>query len=314
MLTPAQRHFQKVMAERRGEQVDAEVRTAHEQILFRLHMHKSSLSQIQSRQTKATLKASILPEFQGWIDGTIEGDSGRADPVITTLMVWAVDCADYALALRIGRYVVKHGLNMPEDGYRRSAPTMLTEEICNPILNLATTDARADLSGYIAMLDELNEIVAGSDMPDEVRAKLCKLRAFCRRDTQDAETKGEALKLFREAMSLNPGAGVKREISALVSALKKVPQTVVAEESQTAAANDAATDEAGSYEVVATGEPQLAAANDETASDEVAATEAPAAEKTTRTRKQTKAATGTKKATRKTAAKKTTKATAKENA
>ena len=306
MLTPAQRHFQKVMAERRGEQVDAEVRTAHEQILFRLHMHKSSLNQIQSRQTKATVKASILPEFQGWIDGTIEGDSGRADPVITTLMVWAVDCADYALALRIGRYVVKHGLNMPEDGYRRSAPTMLTEEICNPILNLATTDARADLSGYIGMLDELNDIVADCDMPDEVRAKLCKLRAFCRRDTEDAETKGEALKLFREAMSLNPGAGVKREISALVSALKKVPQT--------AAANDAATDEAASGEVVATGEPQIAAANDETASDEPAATEAPAAEKTTRTRKQTKAAADTKKAPRKTAAKKTTKATAKENA
>lgn len=48
MLTPAQRHFQKVMAERRGssDERDAETRTAHEQILFRLHMHKSSLSQI----------------------------------------------------------------------------------------------------------------------------------------------------------------------------------------------------------------------------------------------------------------------------
>lgn len=54
MLTPAQRHFQKVMAERRGisDERDAETRTAHEQILFRLHMHKSSLSQIQSRQRR----------------------------------------------------------------------------------------------------------------------------------------------------------------------------------------------------------------------------------------------------------------------
>ena len=95
-------------------------------------------------------------------------------------MVWAVDCSDYALALRIGRYVVKHGLSMPDDNYRRPAPTVLAEEICNPILNLATTDAGADLSGYIAMLDELAEIVADSDMPDEVRAKLCKVRAFCR--------------------------------------------------------------------------------------------------------------------------------------
>ena len=289
MLTPAQRHFQKVMAERRGssDERDAETRTAHEQILFRLHMHKSSLSQIQSRQAKAAVKASILPEFQGWIDGTIEGDSGRADPVITTLMVWAVDCSDYALALRIGRYVVKHGLSMPDDNYRRPAPTVLVEEICNPILNLATTDAGADLSGYIAMLDELADIVADSDMPDEVRAKLCKVRAFCRRDTEDAETKGEALKLFREAMSLNPGAGVKREIASLVSALKKVPQTVAAEKQQAAAANDDATYGAASGEANAAG--------------------APVAEKTTRTRKQTKTAAGTQKATRKTAAKKTTK-------
>lgn len=281
MLTPAQRHFQQVMAERRGgsDQRDAETRTAHEQILFRLHLHKSSLSQIQSRQAKAAVKASILPEFEGWIDGTIEGDSGRADPVITTLMVWAVDCSDYALALRIGRYVVKHGLSMPEDNYRRPAPTVLTEEICNPILNIATTDAGAELAGYIAMLDELAEIVADSDMPDEVRAKLCKVRAFCRRDTENAETKGEALKLFREAMSLNPGAGVKREIASLVSALKKAPQTSV------------------------TGDDAV----DETSFSEAATAETPAAEKTTRTRKQVKAATGTKTTTRKTAAKKTTK-------
>ncbi|MCF6657213.1 phage terminase small subunit [Raoultella ornithinolytica] len=281
MLTPAQRHFQQVMAERRGgsDQRDAETRTAHEQILFRLHMHKSSLSQIQSRQAKAAVKASILPEFEGWIDGTIEGDSGRADPVITTLMVWAVDCSDYALALRIGRYVVKHGLSMPEDNYRRPAPTVLTEEICNPILNIATTDAGAELSGYIAMLDELAEIVADSDMPDEVRAKLCKVRAFCRRNTEDAETKGEALKLFREAMSLNPGAGVKREIASLVSALKKAPQTSV------------------------TGDDAV----DETSFSEAATAETPTAEKTMRTRKQAKAATGTKTTTRKTAAKKTTK-------
>lgn len=291
MLTPAQKHFQQVMAERRGgsDQRDAETRTAHEQILFRLRMHKSSLSQIQSRQAKAAVKASILPEFQGWIDGTIEGDSGRADPVISTLMVWAADCFDYPLALRIGRYVVKHGLSMPEDNYRRSAATVLAEEICNPILNLATTDAEADLSGYITMLDELAGIVGASDMPDEVRAKLCKVQAFCRRATEDAETKGEALKLFREAMSLNPGAGVKREIASLVSALKKVPQTVVAEV------------------------PQTSAVFSEDAAVEAPAAEPPTAEKTTRTRRQAKAATGTRKATRTTAAKKTTKAAARAN-
>ena len=84
---------------------------------------------------------------------------------------------------------------------------------------------------------------------------------------------------FREAMSLNPGAGVKREIASLVSALKKAPLT-------STASGDA---------------------EDEPSSSDTAATETPAAEKTTRTRKQTKTAAGTQKATRKTAAKKTTK-------
>ncbi|MDP0978092.1 terminase, partial [Klebsiella pneumoniae] len=77
---------------------------------------------------------------------------------------------------------------LPADNYRRPAPTVLAEDICYPILNLASTDAGADLSGYIHMLDELAEIVADSDMAYEVRAKLCKVRAFCRRVTVDAET------------------------------------------------------------------------------------------------------------------------------
>ncbi len=58
MLTPAQRHFQKVMAERRG-QADEESdiqRTAHEQILHRLRMDLSRLSGVQSEETKAEMK------------------------------------------------------------------------------------------------------------------------------------------------------------------------------------------------------------------------------------------------------------------
>ncbi|HBR1366652.1 TPA: terminase [Klebsiella pneumoniae] len=221
MLTPAQEHFQRVMAERRGQVVvdDSATRTAHEQILFRLRLHQSNLKQIQSRQAKAAMKAEIIPEFLPWIDGAIEGDSGRQDAVVATVMAWAIDCQNYPLALRIGRYVIKHNLALP-DNYRRDAATMLTEEICNPVLTLATTNADADLSDYVPMLDELADVVAGRDMPDEVRSKLCKARAFSRRASADQETQGEALRLFREAMSLNPGAGVKREISALTSALK----------------------------------------------------------------------------------------------
>ncbi|MBE5250688.1 phage terminase small subunit [Mixta mediterraneensis] len=223
MLTPAQRHFQKVMAERRG-QADEESdiqRTAHEQILHRLRMDLSRLSGVQSEETKAEMKKSMLPEYEGWIEGTLDGDSGRQDEVITRLMVWAIDCRDYALALRLGRYVVRHGLTLP-DNFNRTAATFLTEEMSKPVLTLAAADADADLSSGVAVLDEVAEIVADSDMPDVVRAKLCKARALARRGATDITTKAEALALFREALTRNPNAGVKKEIATLAREVKKL--------------------------------------------------------------------------------------------
>lgn len=223
MLTPAQRHFQKVMAERRGladEESDIQ-RTAHEQILHRLRMDLSRLSGVQSEETKAEMKKSMLPEYEGWIEGTLDGDSGRQDEVITRLMVWAIDCRDYALALRLGRYVVRHGLTLP-DNFNRTAATFLTEEISKPLLTLAAADADADLSSGIAMLEEVAGIVADSDMPDVVRAKLCKARALARRGATEITAKAEALALFREALTRNPNAGVKKEIATLAREVKKL--------------------------------------------------------------------------------------------
>ncbi|HGG9089357.1 phage terminase small subunit [Enterobacter hormaechei subsp. steigerwaltii] len=223
MLTPAQKHFQRVMAERRG-QADEESdiqRTAHEQILHRLRMDLSRLSGVQSEETKAEMKKSMLPEYEGWIEGTLDGDSGRQDEVITRLMVWAIDCRDYALALRLGRYVVRHGLTLP-DNFNRTAATFLTEEMSKPLLTLAAADADADLSSGIAVLDEVAGIVADSDMPDVVRAKLCKARALARRGATEITAKAEALALFREALTRNPNAGVKKEIATLAREVKKL--------------------------------------------------------------------------------------------
>lgn len=223
MLTPAQRHFQRVMAERRG-QADEESdiqRTAHEQILHRLRMDLSRLSGVQSEETKAEMKKSMLPEYEGWIEGTLDGDSGRQDEVITRLMVWAIDCRDYVLVMKLGRYVVRHGLTLP-DNFNRTAATFLTEEMSKPLLTLAAADADADLSSGIAVLDEVADIVAESDMPDVVRAKLCKARALARRGATDITTKAEALALFREALTRNPNAGVKKEIATLAREVKKL--------------------------------------------------------------------------------------------
>ncbi|MDU7868804.1 MAG: phage terminase small subunit [Pantoea sp.] len=214
MLTPAQRHFQRVMAERHGktdEQSDT-ARTAHEQIMHRLRMDQSALKRVQSDQAKAAMKRQLLPHYEGWIEGTLDGDSGRQDEVIVTLMVWAIDAGDYVLAARIGRYVVTHGLLMP-DRFNRTAATVLVDEICDPILVQVKADDATDVTPYLAVLDEVADFTSGSDMPDVVRAKLYKARAFALRNGT-TEEQITALELLRQALTLDAGAGVKKAAAA----------------------------------------------------------------------------------------------------
>lgn len=272
MLTPAQKHFQKVMAERHGKTDDLSdtARTAHEQIMHRLRMDQSALRRVQSDQAKAAMKRQLLPHYEGWIEGTLDGDSGRQDEVIVTLMVWAIDAGDYALAARIGRYVVTHGLLMP-DRFNRTAATVLVDEICDPILVQVKADDTTDVTPYLAVLDEVAEFTAGSDMPDVVRAKLCKVRAFALRNGT-TEEQATALELLRQALTLDAGAGVKKEIDRLARVVKKAAAAAAG------AAGDDNTDGTdgaeGTGDTAADGEGEAAASSDPAVAASVTATKA----------------------------------------
>lgn len=290
MLTPAQKHFQRVMAERHGktdEQSDT-ARTAHEQIMHRLRMDQSALKRVQSDQAKAAMKRQLLPHYEGWIEGTLDGDSGRQDEVIVTLMVWAIDAGDYALAARIGRYVVTHGLLMP-DRFNRTAATVLVDEICDPILVQVKADDTTDVTPYLAVLDEVADFTAGSDMPDVVRAKLCKARAFALRNgTTEEQT--TALALLRQALTLDAGAGVKKEIERLARVVKKAAAQTGTDGTDstdggegTEGAGDAGGDTAadGAGEAAASSDPAVAASATATKAIRKSPTRKPAARKTT---------------------------------
>ncbi|WP_413503690.1 phage terminase small subunit [Serratia grimesii] len=258
MLTPAQKHFQRVMAERHGrteEHSDA-ARTAHEQILHRLRMDQSALKKVQSDQAKAAMKKQLLPHYEGWIDGTLEGDSGRQDEVIVTLMIWAIDTADYPLAVRIGRYVIAHDLAMP-DRFRRTAATALVEELCDPILVQVKADDTADLTPYLSVLDDLAQIVDGKDMPDQVLAKLFKVRGFALRNGTEAD-QVTALGLLRQAIKLDAGAGVRKEIERLARLVKKA-SLATADKGES---NAEGTDTTGADALAATGGSNTSAAPD----------------------------------------------------
>ncbi|HCD1849188.1 MULTISPECIES: phage terminase small subunit [Klebsiella pneumoniae complex] len=290
MLTPAQKHFQRVMAERHGktdEQSDT-ARTAHEQIMHRLRMDQSALKRVQSDQAKAAMKRQLLPHYEGWIEGTLDGDSGRQDEVIVTLMVWAIDAGDYALAARIGRYVVTHGLLMP-DRFNRTAATVLVDEICDPILVQVKADDTTDVTPYLTVLDEVADFTAGSDMPDVVRAKLCKARAFALRNgTTEEQT--TALALLRQALTLDAGAGVKKEIERLARVVKKAAAQTGTDGTDstdggegTEGAGDAGGDTAadGAGEAAASSDPAVAASATATKATRKSPTRKPAARKTT---------------------------------
>ena len=293
MLTPAQKHFQKVMAERHGKTDDLSdtARTAHEQIMHRLRMDQSALKRVQSDQAKAAMKRQLLPHYEGWIEGTLDGDSGRQDEVIVTLMVWAIDAGDYALAARIGRYVVTHGLLMP-DRFNRTAATVLVDEICDPILVQVKADDTTDVTPYLTVLDDVAEFTAGSDMPDVVRAKLCKVRAFALRHGT-TEEQATALALLRQALTLDAGAGVKKEIERLARVVKKAAAQTGADGTDSTdgsdggegtegagdAGGDTAADDAG--EAAASSDPAVAASATATKTTRKSPTRKPAARKTT---------------------------------
>lgn len=228
MLTPAQRHFQTVMAQRHGKSNGGDVeRTAYEQQLHRLRMDKSRLSQVQSDTTKAELKRALLPDYQGWINGVLAADSGQADEVLTTIMIWSIDAGLISDALRIAGYVLRHRLPMP-DHYKRTVATALVDEICDPALAAFKADASiATLSAELLL--QLEQLTTDEDMPDQVRAKLYKTLGYTLR--LDANELSVARDWLQRAVTLFDGIGVKRDIELLGRALKK------STESETAAEN-----------------------------------------------------------------------------
>lgn len=66
MITPAQQHWQNVMAQRAGWRMKAWIhaaRTAHEEVLYRLRLAQARLKGVQARSAKAAIKKSCCRIF-----------------------------------------------------------------------------------------------------------------------------------------------------------------------------------------------------------------------------------------------------------
>ena len=106
--------------------------TSYELQLAQLHQDRHRLKQIQSTEGKIELKRQLVPHYAPYIDGVLSAGVGAQDEVLTTLMLWRFDIADWDGALAIARYVLQHGLAMP-DRFARTTGTLIAEEIADRV-------------------------------------------------------------------------------------------------------------------------------------------------------------------------------------
>lgn len=211
MTSPAQRHMMRVTAARVSARADADNplqnATGYELMLARVAADRRRLRTVQSIEARRKLKAELLPDYLPWVDGVLAAGKGAQDDAFMTVMIWAIDAADFALALRMACYAIRHRLTLP-DQYQRTTATLVAEEVADLMLKTQEAGAPIDLPHAITAY----HLTEGEDMPDEVRAKLLKVIGYGHRAQGEIDP---ALNALRRALALHDKVGVKKDIERL---------------------------------------------------------------------------------------------------
>lgn len=216
----AREHFQKyqavLAAEKAAEYGTMQDLTAYEQQLMQLNSDQKRLEQIQSRESKIALKAEIVPTYKPYITGILQSQPKVQDEVVTTLMVWAIDVADYDFALDIAEYVIANDLVM-SDRFSRKPTCIVVEEISEAYLkDVKQEQPQLDFAVLQRLYDFIHREdlpTTAVDMPDEVRAKLYVAMA---RYHVKAGQLDQAKLLFERALQLSEKCGCRTEYNRLI--------------------------------------------------------------------------------------------------
>lgn len=195
--------------------------TAYEQQLMQLNQDRLRLKQVQSERGKAELKRLLIPAYAPYIEGVLSAGNGAQDDVLTTLMVWFIDAGEFADALTIGAYVLKHNLKMP-DRFERTTGCLLAEEIANAALKVQKAEGEFPLF----VLEQALTITDPHDMPDQVRAKLLlatgkALLSKVNEEQLDGELLEQARAKLARAIDLHSSCGGKKDLERVVRLQKK---------------------------------------------------------------------------------------------
>jgi hypothetical protein len=177
---------------------------------------RQRLKNIKSVERKVEAKREILPQFDAYVSGVLEADTGAPDDVLMNVMVWRFDIGDLAGGLAIGAYAMRHGLDTP-DRYQRDTASIIAEQVAEETLAALEADA-PDLD---SLADSVNRAVAltdDADIHDQIRAKLYKAAGYGARAAGSPKT---ALAHLQRALALNGRAGVKKDIEKLEREIAK---------------------------------------------------------------------------------------------
>lgn len=223
--TPAQRHRARVLAEEHAAKAAAidphgpMQGSEHQLMLATLFAHKITLKNIKAVENKIAAKAKLLPDFDAYIDGVLQADAGAQDPVLVEVLVWQIDVGNWPRVLELADYALRHQLKMP-DQYNRDLPAVVMEETAEAAIV-------GKLSGHDAMvtLAKVDQLCAGLDIHDQVRAKLHKAigwAAMGKTTTTDVDPKQLelqpvqiALEHLTRAVTLFDKVGVKKDVERL---------------------------------------------------------------------------------------------------
>lgn len=233
----ARKHFQqhqaKSAAETAAEFGTMQNTSAYEQQLLQLNSDKNRLKNIQSTQNKVELKRQLLPNYKPYIQGVLEVKPGVQDAVITEILVWAIDIGDYSFALDLAKYVLEHGLKLP-DRFERSEACFITEDIAEAFLKVLKTDVVISENDFYQLyrLEDLinDESLASSkrDMPDEVKAKLylalgkANMRFIQGESELDFAYASHAQKFLEKAVELDDKCGGRTDLNKMTKLVNKL--------------------------------------------------------------------------------------------
>lgn len=200
-------------------------------VVVQLEADRKALKDIKSTDRKVEAKRTMLPAYQGWIEGVMaagKAERGPLDQVFTQLLAWTIDTGDYLAALPMLEHAMTYGLDMPAH-FNRDPITFAIDQISEAAISLY--DLGGDTKGFDAgVLPMLQDLVVDHevDLHDEVEAKLHKAigRAILAEanddDAEDLRKRQEsALAAYQAAIAKNERAGVKKDIEKLQRALKK---------------------------------------------------------------------------------------------